>query len=73
MSTGGSNEDKTGDGDRVPGGKEKGGIVCAMGSVKGSRNAASKQPRDCARKGRFLWRAVAQRQQEDSERANAHE
>jgi len=73
MSTGGSDEGKTGDGDRVPGGKEKGGIVRAMGSVKSARNAARKQPRNCTSEGRFLWRTVAQCQEEDSERANASE
>ena len=73
MSTGGSDEGKPGDSDRVPAGNEERGIIRAMHGVKGARNAACQQSRGCASKGRFLGRTMTQRQQEDGERANADE
>lgn len=43
MSANGPNEGKTGDGDRVPGGDEKRGIVRAMRGIKGAEAKALKQ------------------------------
>lgn len=41
-----------------------------MSSVKGARNTAREQSRNCASKDRSLWCTITQGQQEDSERAN---
>jgi hypothetical protein len=59
ISGGGSNEGKPGDGDRVPSGDKKRGIVRTLGGVKGGRNATCSQSRDRPCKSRSRRRAVA--------------
>ena len=58
ISGGGPNEGKPGDGDRVPSGDKKRGIVGALGGVEGGRNAACKQSRDGPCKSWSRRRAV---------------
>jgi hypothetical protein len=59
ISSGGSNEGKPGDGDRVPSGDKKRGIVRTLGGVKGGRNATCSQSRDRTCKSWSRRRAVA--------------
>ena len=57
-SGGGADEGKPGDGDRVPSGDKKRGIVRTVGGVKGGRNATCNQPRDHPCKSWSRRRAV---------------
>jgi hypothetical protein len=59
ISGSGSNEGEPGDGDRVPSGDKKRGIVRALGGVKGGRNATCGQSRDRTCKSWSRRRAVA--------------
>src|SRR5918996_2181145 len=58
ISGGGADEGKPGDGDRVPSGDKKRGIVRALGGVEGGRNAACNQSRDRPCKSWSRRRAV---------------
>src|SRR5919106_1400022 len=60
ISGGGANERKPGDGDRVPSGDKKRGIVGTLGGVKGGRDATCNQSRDRPCKSWSRRRAVAQ-------------
>jgi hypothetical protein len=59
ISGGGSNEGKPGDGNRVPSGDKKRGIIRTLGGVEGGRNATCSQSRDRTCKSWSRRRAVA--------------